>query len=298
MAQTFTEHDTSSDDVPTCLNAQQTRTTTLQSNFSGSSAPASPVEGQLFVDTTTASDLILYFRNNAAWQAVANMKMRANKDCNDKEMTNFRVENLGADPSSAAGKAGRLFHNTADGKWKGDDGSAIVTLHSGTVTAVRELPLTDGGKDASNPPTIDTVGTTPTVRGLLFDATNELYSFSFRVPQNWDGASDLTLHLDCALDGAEANGDDIDWTMDWVAAATTEDLTKTSTANNTTTDIGNATSAGEFIRCALTFDYDDGDNPITAGDRVVAEIHRSDLAEVDGVVLVGASLQYTATNAG
>jgi hypothetical protein len=298
MSQDWTDNDLTTDDVPSCINQSDGKLTTLRSNFSGTSAPGSPVEGQLFVDSTTASDLILYFRNNAAWVAVGNLKARAAKDMNDFELENARVENLAADPAASGSKIGRVFYHTSDEKIRFDDGSAIQTLHSGDVTCVKHLPMPDTGCDASNPPTAGTAGTTPTNRGWNFDAANELYSFAVRVPQNWDAASDLYLDLDCVLGQGETDGEDIDWEMDYISIASGEDATKTSTNVTSATEVSATTSAGAMYRCAITFDYNDGDNAVTAGDLIVAEIHRTSLASVGGVVVTGASLRYTGNNAG
>lgn len=298
MSQTWTVIDNSAQDVPTVNNNLQAQTVSLRSNFSGTSAPGAIVEGQWFVDTTTASDPIPYFRANSAWVCVGNLKARAAKDMNDFELTNARIENLGADPAASGSKIGRVFYNIVDEKIKYDDGATIQTVHTGDVTAVRQLPMSDVGLDDTNPPTAGTAGTTPTNRGWLFDAVNELYSFTVRVPTNWKGDGDILLDLDCVLPSGQVTGEDIAWTMDWVAYASGEDATKTSTNVTSATEISGTTTAGTMYRCTLNFDYDDSDNPITAGDILVGEIHLTTIASVASVVVAGASMRYTANNAG
>ena len=65
-----------------------------------------------------------------------------------------------------------------------------------------------------------------------------------------------------------------------------------STAATVAHDIGTDNADGDLHFVDITLDYDDGDNPIAAGDEILSEIHRTDLANCGGVILVSAHLIY------
>ncbi len=90
--------------------------------------------------------------------------------------------------------------------------------------------------------------------------------------------------------------DDIDWSADLVAVSPGPSggaVSKTSTASvPSLTDIGNNSGDGALHRCRITLDHDDPDNPITPGALLAIEVHRTDLAQAGGVILVAARVGY------
>lgn len=302
MAQTWVTINQATQSVTTILGNLDDKAATLQSCFSGTSAPSSPVSGMLWRDTSGTPDVLKVY-DGSDWYPVATLgeEWQADAEVSFQQLKEARVENLASDEAVAAGKDGALFYHTGQGVLKYvDNGVEAAVRQAGALirgTSLDEvvIPLDDTMKDASNPPTLGTKGTTPTIRGLLFDAANELFLLRFRVPDNWSGDADLTVRLACVLNQAEDANDDIDWSGDLVSVADGESVSGTSTAiAASTTDIGANNAEGDLIVCDLTIDYDDADNPISRGDTVCLQIHRTDLAEVGGVILVWASLLYTA----
>jgi len=155
------------------------------------------------------------------------------------------------------------------------------------------IPLTEVAKGGTAP-TKASLGTTPTVQGLLFDATDELYQIQFQVPDCWNEVSDITFDLYVVLYQAETAGDSIAFTADYVSVTAEADaVTKTST-NITTTELVVASCAGEgcLYKVVLTLDYDDTDNPLAKEDVVVAEIHRTNVTNVGGVLLIAVDAHF------
>lgn len=297
MGQTYAAIDQATQTGTAVLGHLDDRTDSLQSSFSGTAYPGSPVEGQLCYRTDTD---ILYVYSDASWSeiATAGNELAADMEFSFQEAKEMRVENLAADEAVAAGKDGHVFYHTGEGELKFVDNgvdTAVKTVRSviqGTTVRELNLPLSAVGLDASNPPTAGTKGTTPTWRGYLFDATNELMSFVVRVPADYHTA-DLTLRLKCVLNQAETANDDIDWSGNVRSIVSGESASGTSTATAASlTDIGANNADGDMIDCDITIDYDDADNPINAGDTLCVEINRTDLAEVGGVILVAATLRY------
>lgn len=315
MAQDYPDINTASggDDFKTGVVNLIDRSDTLRSCFSGTSSPSSPVEGQLWADTSATPYLLKWYADigaGAAWVVIGPIQRLNSAISLDPSSGGTRatvneaviaLEDRGAHISAAAGNVGYLYLLTGDGaihymSTASVRATILNILLSGSYDTV-ELDLNSFLLDATNPPTVKAKGSTPTLRGFEFDAANELAVLPIVVPANWDGASDLVLELDCVLDQAESNGDDIDWSADWIAATpgTSGDLvSKTSTAAAASaTDIGSSnTGDGALHRCSITIDHDHADNPVVAGDLLAVEIHRTDLAQVGGVIVVAARLKY------
>ncbi len=296
MGQTYAAIDQSAQTGTVVLGHLDDRTDTLQSSFSGTGNPGSPVEGQLCRRTDTEA---MTYYDGASWVPFAGLgeEWVADAEVSFQQLKEARVENLGADEAVAAGKDGHLFYHTGSGDLKMVDeavDSAVKVMRNviiGTTTQTLDLP--QPLLDASNPPTAGTKGTTPTHRGWLFAAANELASWSIRVPSDYRNSGNLTLRLWCVLNQAETNADDIDWSADLTSLISGESTTGTSTAAAaSTTDIGTDSADGDLHTCDIVIDYDDADNPVNAGDLLTIEIHRTDLAEVGGVILEHAALIY------
>lgn len=299
MVQTYAAIDQSAQTVTVVLGHLDDRTDSIQTSFSGSSAPGSPAVGWVYYDT---DDEALYQYgdpdgNGNGWHEIANLaQLNGDLNFNQNEAVNMRVENLGAHGTPASGNDGEIYLLTSDGECYFLDFTVtnsvkkIVAVIAGVTTDAVEIPL--GSLDASNPPTAGTKGTTPTVRGWLFDAANEIISLNVRVPANYSADADLTLRLMCLLNQAETAGDDIDWTVDLLSLADGESATGTSTQATIAHDIGTDNADGDVHFVDITLDYDDGDNPVVAGDLLLMEAHRTDLANCGGVILTNAYLIY------
>ena len=299
MVQTYAAIDQSAQSVTTVLGHLDARTDSIQTSFSGSAAPGTPAVGWIYYDT---DDEALYQYGDQdgtgnAWNEIANLaQLNGDLNFNQNEALNMRLENLGAHGTPASGNDGEIYLLTSDGECYFLDFTVdnsvkkILSVIAGTTTDAVVIPF--GPLDASNPPTAGTKGTTPTVRGWLFDATNEIMSLNVRVPANYSADGDLTLRLVCVLNQAETAADDIDWTVDLLSLADGESTTGTSTAATVAHDIGSDNADGDVHFVDITIDYDDASNPVAAGDELLMEIHRTNLDTVDGVILTSAYLIY------
>ncbi len=175
--------------------------------------------------------------------------------------------------------------------WSTENGKLIIDSDSISITHKSySIALSEINQPGANAPTKATKGTTPTINGWLFDNVNEKYQLVFHVPDNWNAASDVDVGLYVVLNQAETAGDVIDWTMDYVVATPGVDaVTKTSTTITTAETILEG-CAGDACAYRVTFvlDYGDADNPIEREDLVHMEIHRTDLADCGGVIVVAA----------
>lgn len=135
------------------------------------------------------------------------------------------------------------------------------------------------------------------VAGFLFDADNEVIHVQFCPPEEWNGASDLTLILHCVLNADEAVDDLIDWETSVISVADHEDVdvagVQTPGVNH---DIGAFNGAGILHMVPLVLDYDDGACPINKGDNVSVELSRTanvgNAGYVAGVIVIDICLVY------
>lgn len=296
MSQTFNA--TNSGSSAAVADALLVNTNTLRSAFSGSSAPGSPVQGQLWLDTSAASYVLKVYADlegtGAAWYVVGSIGAGA-LDLKNNQMVNVRLENVTSETTPAAGVIGEVYLHTTNAKARVIVSATVreIIWSASNVDYQRvELPATAWDRDATNPPTAATKGTTPTCRGWLFDAANELASIAVRVPAGYSADADLKLRLFCVLNQAGTPSDDIDWTLDLVSVtpSSADVLSQTSTQATVTKDLGATVADGSWHVCDLTIDYDDANNPVAAGDLLFLQIHRTDLANCGGVIFVGAQL--------
>ena len=148
-------------------------------------------------------------------------------------------------------------------------------------------------------PTSATLGTTPTVPGLLFDATAELVRISFDSPPQWDADNDgdIDLILNGWLNVAETNNDTWDMTMDYIAmtAGSVGGPLKASTqiTAQTTVTTANGLAQGDMYQMTFTLSAADATNPLTSSViQVVMEIHLSNTLQVGEIVLSSADINY------
>lgn len=300
----------------------EARTNELQSCFAGASAPASPVTGQLWLDTTSSPyKLYVYSKidgGSAAWQPLGPLsRLHANVNADPDtangraapyEILGLRAENRASLPSAAVGNAGMLVYRTSDGElWiadqpvSGDWKGLLSVVKDGSYDTV-ELGLEGSqGNDGTNPPTTATKGT---LAGWLFDATNEKRTFALVVPPNWNAASDLKLRLWQVLDAAETAADVIEWSGEvrvlpsqaGKTGQTATALVDSSLAIGSDAD-GIAEGGGPHVS-ELVIDYNDATNPVSSGALVLVTVWRKSVGgagKVAGTVVFRAELAYIQT---
>lgn len=119
-----------------------------------------------------------------------------------------------------------------------------------------------------------------TMLALCFDQTTDDKSyFTWHVPTDWDGASDITITVRWQPEAGDAmaDGEVVNWVVTYRATADGEDYdaTGTSTANTSYTQSGAGTD-GEVIYTDITIAYDDGTNPLAVGDSLTVALDRNE----------------------
>lgn len=149
----------------------------------------------------------------------------------------------------------------------------------------------------ATPPTATSVGT---YRGLTFDADAETANVHFRVPSDWDAASDLSLVVSWTNQASTAVGDGetviflgslrSKAAAEVLTAGTAASLTTTYTQSGAGTDL-------ELHETTLTIDYDHASQPLAAGDIVGITVSRdmtTDTYAAD-IHIVDARVEYQST---
>lgn len=279
-------------------------TDTLRSSFSGTSFPGSPVDGQVCYRT----DLDAYYYYNGTTWVEQGSALKGDLDLQGdgttfRQLLNARLENASADPTPSADELGRAVLKTTSGAEKVKvvtTAAKLETVWSAGNTDYQRVELPTGAweRDATNPPTPvgGTAGTTPTIRGLLFDNVNELMSACKRIPAGYSEDADLVLRVfDMLKDAGEVNGNDVEWTLDVVAELlnTAGVLVKTSTQYTGFRDIGAFTSIHSIGYVDIVIDFDDATNPIEQGSMICMELRRTSVGgagKCAGVAFLGAQL--------
>ncbi len=165
------------------------------------------------------------------------------------------------------------------------------------LTRTLTLQASDLGKGVTAPTDVS-IGTTPAVPAVLFDAVAETANVNITLPADLDVAVDMTLVLVVALSSTETNGDTLDWTCDYVTSAenTTGDgpaKTSTQVTGSTTVTTGNGLAIGDVYTVTLTFDNADATNPVDGTTTVLnAEVHLTNVTGVADIHVLGAELNY------
>ncbi len=310
------------DDIPTAFLELEGRTDELRSCFVGSTPPANPTDGQLWLDNSVVPyGLYVYARIDAGpagWQPVgplSRLPASPNGDpstADDRadvlEYLALRVENRADLLALTPTNAGLLVYRMGDGEllladepisasWKG-----LLSITQAASFDTVELPLEgDVGNDATNPPTKARIGT---LEGWLFDDAAEKRTLAFIVPRNWQGATDLRLRLFQVLGQAESGGNAIEWTGEVrTLAPGQEKVGKAATAlADGVTDIGAVpdgidVGGGPHVT-ELVIDHDDATNPVSATCLILVTIWRKTVGgagKVGGTVLFRADLAYAQT---
>ncbi len=302
----YVDIDQTTESVTTILGTLDDRTDALRNCFIGTAAPtgdAGPVEGQIWLDNSGTPYVLKLYADfdggGVTWNEIAVLKeLTSDMECSFQQMNDMRLENRGTAQAVSAANEGAVWLLTGDGEvYFVDNGvdnavKKVIAVVAGTTVERKDIPLSPVGIPSSNPPTQVEIGTTPTIRGYLLDATNEKFTLTTRIPTNYSEDGDLTLVLRVLLNAAETANDDINVTADLVAFADTEAANKTSTQASVDHDIGANNAQYDCHEVPITIDYDDANNPITPNDNLVVEVYLDSVASVAGVVLIGAHLQY------
>ncbi|MCG3133846.1 MAG: hypothetical protein HMLKMBBP_01111 [Planctomycetes bacterium] len=307
------------DSIPVAFLELEGRTVELRKGFAGAAPPASPQEGQVWVDTAqTPYRVFRYLRidaGNAGWQPVGPLSrlpapINADPSIADDRMAPFehralRVENRNALPPATPLNAGLLVYRVGDGEvwladlpvsggWKG----LLSVTPMGSFDTVELALEGDLGNDAVNPPTKARKGA---LEGWLFDDVAEKRTLAFIVPRNWQGASDLRLRLFQVLGQAQLAGDDIEWTGEVRTLIPGQDrVAKAATPlGDAVTDVGGDVEGiddgGGPHLTELVIDHDDPANPVSAGCLVLATVRRKSVGgagKAGGTVVFRADLAY------
>jgi len=175
-----------------------------------------------------------------------------------------------------------------------------------TSTALqRSIILTiDDFRKGVTAPADATIGTTPTVPALLFNATNELLSAHVVMPINWDKNVDVSLEWVWSLSTGQTNNDVLSITIDYVTIrrnTTGAGVGKTSTQNTPTTTLitANGLAVGDIHTMSTTLSGADGNNGYSGGDNSTGfcfEFHLTNLTGVADIHFISGCINFTALN--
>jgi hypothetical protein len=146
-----------------------------------------------------------------------------------------------------------------------------MTLASYTRKPIISTSQATGGPTAPSWVTVDTS------RGLQFDADAEEVFIDFRIPEDWDGISDIKLVPHWLTEPADQmqDGETVKWDINYRSIAEGEavDNGVLATATATTTQTGTSLDK-EFKETELVLPFDDADQPLTAGEYILLQFTR------------------------
>ena len=169
-------------------------------------------------------------------------------------------------------------------------------LSTQVMTRSVHIPVLDFRKGATGPSDV-TIGTTPTMGALLFDATAELVSLYIAIPEEMDVTVDPILRLQFSLSSTQLNADTCDFTCDYVAPTltTAEGLAKASTqVTGQFTAVTGRLAVGDIYEMDITFDAADATNPLASALGVAFELHLTNVTGVADIHLFDADWIYEA----
>lgn len=164
----------------------------------------------------------------------------------------------------------------------GEVSNAQVLTRSRNITG-------DQFRQGATAPTDVTIGTTPTIPALLFDATNELASLYYALPEEADLTVDVIIRLHFSLSSVQLNGDTCDFTCDYTAPtlAGGAGIAKASTQiTGQFTAVTGRLAVGDMYEMDLTFQAGDATNPLASAIALAAEIHLTNVTGVADIHLV------------
>ncbi len=148
-------------------------------------------------------------------------------------------------------------------------------------------------------PTDVTIGTSPEVPALLFDAVAETASVYTSFLPDMDLSQDMTFRIQFSLVNVQVNDDQLALTIDYVvpvALVTASGPNKTSTQLTPTRNVttGEGLAVNDVYEITGTISAGDGSNPLAGGAGIAIEIHLTNLTGVAAIHIIDADLQYTA----
>ena len=190
-----------------------------------------------------------------------------------------------------------VFSTTADGT--GSPTEHLIIAPNGAIsvsdyTRTAKIPATSARVGSTAPTATSIINT----RGLGFDADAEIAFIAVPIPSDWNGLSDLILKTSfCGTAGdAIADGETVKFDISYNSIAANEAVDSgTEKAATTTYTQSGAGTDKEMIIEDITIDYDNADQPITAGDALFIKFNRDVSTDTyTGAAIVQAwALQYT-----
>lgn len=147
-------------------------------------------------------------------------------------------------------------------------------------------------------PTNTTIGT---FRGLTFDADAEVAYFEFEIPDDWNGTSDLGImgYFTNQPSTAIGAGETVIFDFEYRSIAEGETLTNGTavTVSGTYTQSGAGTD-GELIEGGVVIDYDNVNQPLTAGDLMGIKVNRDMTTDTyaSDIIIVKWEITYTSNS--
>lgn len=182
--------------------------------------------------------------------------------------------------------------------WYDDTGTARWRVMATMGHPLRTLHLSgDQFRKGATAPTDVTIGTTPTIPALHFDATGELASLYHSLPNDADLTQDIILRLQFSLSAVEVNLDTCDFSCDYTAPTLAGGAGIAKASTNITgqfTAVTGRLAIGDMYVMDLTFTAGDATNPLASALGIAFEIHLTNTTGVGEVDLVDGDFIYTA----
>ncbi len=175
--------------------------------------------------------------------------------------------------------------------------TAFGAIVSSQVLSEQIIITAEQFRSGVTAPTVVTIGTTPTVDALHFDATAELVSTFFPLPFNMDRTVNPQLVLIWSLSATEVNADTLDITLDYTAPidlSTGNGIAKASTqlTDSLSVTTANGLAIGDIYSQSFAFAVGDATNPLTSAIGLAIEFHLTNLTGVGEADLIGACFAY------
>ena len=175
-----------------------------------------------------------------------------------------------------------------------------AVVSSSSLTRQLIVPITQF-RMGGTAPTEVTIGTTPAVPALLFNAQNELVSTFVQMPINWDRTVDVDMVFAVQLSAAETDADTLDLTIDYVVSiqnSTGDGVAKASTQLTPSLIVttANGLADGDAYEVRATAASADATNPFTSSNAVGfgLEFHLTNVLEVGEFHFMSLCMAYTA----
>ena len=153
----------------------------------------------------------------------------------------------------------------------------VWNLNSGIVFTTYERHHDIAVGAATLGPTAPTPTTVGTARGLGFAADNEVVHFAIEIPDEWNGSSNMTLVV-CwypTAGDAVAENETVKWDATYRSVAVGQAVDFGTQTVATVTFTGGASETDkEHYMTEITIVYNDGNQPLTAGDTFFVQFDR------------------------